>query len=691
VSAPTLLRDAQNDKPASAGSPTLDLPGIDDRAFDLVPPADAQAEPPADPPAVQPDPASPADPPANPAADTPTDPAGDTNAEAPVSLIGQADQPLQPSATDQGEDIVMSVVIIVAIIFVAIVAMGIILARLYVRAPKDEAFVRTGLGGAKVVLDGGALKLPVFHDITWVNMRTLRLEVQRRREQAMITFDRMRVDIGVEFYVRVRPNKESIALAAQTLGERTLESEQLRELVEAKFVDALRGVAAKMSLDDLHEKRQDFVQSVQNAVAADLEQNGLELESVSLTALDQTSSEFFNPNNAFDAQGLTRLTQITEAKRKERNELEQEARIAIEERNLAAEQRSIDIKREEEYARLDAQRDVANRSASTKAETAEKEAEAHRVEQEAKIAADQQVRQRQIDSDREVDQRRITSERDVRLSEQEKAIAIAERSRAEFKAAAEAEAARAESVKAEEDVKTVARVAEAERQRQVILVEARQEAERQAVAITVQAQAEREASEDEAAAVKIDATAKAEAVRIQADADERRLAVEAEGQRAINAARNVVDDRVIQLELKLALIQSMPQIMEASLKPVEKIKDIRILDMGGRGLPNGHGEAGNGHLHHANGANGTLPDQLIDALMRYRMQAPVIDELLKELGLPDGANLPKVLSAMAGGAAATEATAAEETTDATPTAVVKPAPSPAGGSQTAGKAPRKSS
>ncbi|MEQ9814826.1 MAG: flotillin domain-containing protein [Azospirillaceae bacterium] len=585
----------------------------------------------------------------------------------------------------------MSVVIIVVIVFVAIVAMGIVLARLYVRAPKDEAFVRTGLGGAKVVLDGGALKLPVFHDVTWVNMRTLRLEVHRRREQAMITFDRMRVDIGVEFYVRVRPNKESIALAAQTLGERTLESEQLRELVEAKFVDALRGVAAKMSLDDLHEKRQDFVQSVQNAVAADLEQNGLELESVSLTALDQTSSEFFNPNNAFDAQGLTFLTQITEAKRKERNELEQAARIAIEERNLAAEQRSIDIKREEEYARLDAQRDVANRSASTKAETAEKEAEAHRVEQEAKIASDQQVRQRQIDSDREVDQRRITSERDVRLSEQEKAIAIAERSRAEFKAAAEAEAARAESVKAEEDVKTVARVAEAERQRQVILVEARQEAERQAVAVTVQAQAEREAAEDEALAITTDAKAKADAVRIQADADERRLAVEAEGQRAINAARNVVDDRVIQLELKLALIQSMPQIMEASLKPVEKIKDIRILDMGGRGLPGGYGETGNGHLPHANGSNGTLPDQLIDALMRYRMQAPVIDELLKELGLPDGANLPKVLSAMAGGAAATGATAAEDTTDAAPTAPTKPAPSPADRGQATGKVPRKSS
>ena len=37
----------------------------------------------------------------------------------------------------------------------------------------------------------------------------------------MITKDRMRVDIGAEFYLRVKPDSSSIALAAQTLGSRT--------------------------------------------------------------------------------------------------------------------------------------------------------------------------------------------------------------------------------------------------------------------------------------------------------------------------------------------------------------------------------------------------------------------------------------------------------------------------------------
>lgn len=516
---------------------------------------------------------------------------------------------------------------------VVIIVIGIVFAKLYVRAPKDLAFVRTGLGGQRVIQDGGALKLPVLHDITWVNLRTLRLEVNRQREAAMITFDRMRVDIGVEFYVRVKPNRESIALAAQTLGERTLEGEQLRDLVEAKFVDALRGVAAQMNLTDLHEKRTDFVQKVQNSVSGDLEQNGLELESVSLTTLDQTSSEFFNPNNAFDAEGLTRLTEITERKKKERNEIEQETRIAIEQRNLQADQRAYEISQDKDYARLDTERNVANYAAETRAQAAQKEAEAKRLEEEASIQTRLAVERKQIESDR-----------DVELTRQDKAITVATKSQEESLAAAEANKARATAVREEEQVKTVARVAEAERQKAVAIVAAREDAEKNAVGVTVAAEAERAASEDEAQATLITARANSEATKIAAEADAARYKVEAEGQEAINAARNVLDDRIIALELKKALIEVMPEVMAASMKAVEKIKDIRVIDFGqgiagGGGLmPNiagsngGDGSRAGGGLGGGMGGGGSLPDNIVQSLLNYRMQAPLVDELLTDLG-----------------------------------------------------------
>ena len=54
---------------------------------------------------------------------------------------------------------------------------------LYLRSSKERSFVRTGLGGQKVVLDGGAFVLPIVHDVIPVNMNTLRLEVSARPRQ----------------------------------------------------------------------------------------------------------------------------------------------------------------------------------------------------------------------------------------------------------------------------------------------------------------------------------------------------------------------------------------------------------------------------------------------------------------------------------------------------------------------------
>ena len=114
---------------------------------------------------------------------------------------------------------------------------------LYRRSTKEIAFVRTGFLGEKVVIDGGAFVWPIIHDITPVNMNTLQLEVIRQRETALITKDRMRVDVEAEFYVRVEQTREAVSLAAATLGRRTLEPERIHSLLSGKFVSALRSVA----------------------------------------------------------------------------------------------------------------------------------------------------------------------------------------------------------------------------------------------------------------------------------------------------------------------------------------------------------------------------------------------------------------------------------------------------------------
>src|SRR5690349_10537409 len=121
--------------------------------------------------------------------------------------------------------------LLIVIVVVAVVALvvGYLLYWFYRRASQQTAFVRTGLGGRKVVTSGGALVVPIVHTVTPVNMNTLRLEVRRSRGEALITKNRMRVDVVAEFYVRVKATADSIAVAAQTLGARTMQPQSLTE------------------------------------------------------------------------------------------------------------------------------------------------------------------------------------------------------------------------------------------------------------------------------------------------------------------------------------------------------------------------------------------------------------------------------------------------------------------------------
>lgn len=555
------------------------------------------------------------------------------------------------------------VLIIAGIVLAAFIVLGLILARLYRRASKEISFVRTGFGGEKVVMNGGAILLPVLHEMIPVNMNTLRLEVRRAAEQALITRDRMRADVTAEFYVRVKPTVEAIANAAQTLGLKTMNPSELKELVEGKFVDALRSVAAEMAMEELHEKRVDFVQKVQQVVSEDLLKNGLELESVSLTGLDQTAFEHFNPQNAFDAEGLTKLTQAIETRRKIRNDIEQETDLAIKTKNLEAERQKLQISRDEEYAKLEQEREIAVRRASQSAEIAREQAEKKREAEEAQIASQREIDLKRILSERDIENETIQKERAVRemeiakqrtveqaeierqkaveLAAQEKAIAVAEKSRAESEAKAQADKARALAVKEEETVVTVRETERAERAKQVELVAARQQAEKEAIQLLVTAEAEKKAAEDQAEALRLAAQGEADKARLAAqghadaelllaNAKAKTYSVEAEGKKAINEAANLLSVEQIAMQIRLALIEKLPEIIAQSVKPMEQISDIKILQV--NGLQGVGGAAGD--VNTAQG--GSLPDQLVNSALKYRAQAPLLDNLLQEIGLKHG-------------------------------------------------------
>jgi len=530
-------------------------------------------------------------------------------------------------------------VILAVIIAIVLIAVGIRLIRsFYRRSSKDVAFVRTGLGGQKVVIDGAAFVFPIFHDVTVVHLNTLRLSVTCEKEKALISKDRMRVDVAVDFYIRVRKEADSVTMAAQTLGRKTGKPDELREMMEGKLVDALRATAAGMTLEMLHEQRSQFVQAVGQAVAESLIKNGFELESASLIDLDQTDMEYFNPSNAFDAEGLTRLTDEIERRKKTRNDIEQDTLIQIRTKNLETEKLSLDIERESEYARLAQEKELEFRRAQQQADLTRERAErkreakvadimANEETEKARIASERMIRQDLIEQQRDIEAMEIERRKSVELAEHHRSIAVAESSEAETKARAKADEARAAAISAEEAIFTAREKAQTERKKQVELILTALEVEKDQLRHKTRVATEKAVAAERADIVRIEADAFAASEETRSKAFRIRHQVESEGVRLMAEANNIAGPEARVSALRMRLVEKLDSIIRESVKPLEKIEGIKVVHLdgltvgAGGGVPDG---------------DGGLTDRLVSSALRYRAQAPIVDHLLNEIGIDIG-------------------------------------------------------
>lgn len=537
------------------------------------------------------------------------------------------------------------VIVSIIVLIIAIAIAWWILSKLYQRSTSELSFVRTGFLGQKVVISGGAFVIPVLHEVTRINMNTVRVGVAHENERSLITQDRMRVNVEADFYIRVEPARDAVAAAAQTLGSKTLSPDALKDLMEGKFTDALRAVAAEKTMESLHQERHAFAKRVQEIASDGLSKNGLGIESVSISRLDQAGREFFNPNNAFDAAGLTKLTAEIEERRRKRNEIERDAQVAITRKNLEAEQQLLEIGKEEEYARLAQEREIAVRRAQQNADIA-KETSARKQEAEqaditstevvdrAKIAAeravreervrvDQQIKELEIERSRALEVAEITRRQEIELAEQSREIEIAVQSMKRSQAQAAAESARAEAIRAEESVISARDVERASREKEVQLIAARREAEAKSLAAVGAAETERKAAAARAEALKTLAEAETAADKLRAAAAQTRYAIDAAGRRALNDAENAQSGEAMQLRVKLAVIEHLEGIIRESTRPLEKIEGIRIV----------HLDGGLGSATAVAEAPVSLSDQVMTSALKYKVQAPLVEALLNDVGL----------------------------------------------------------
>ncbi|MFQ3610533.1 MAG: SPFH domain-containing protein [Fimbriimonadales bacterium] len=456
---------------------------------------------------------------------------------------------------------------------------------LFLRPSANLAYVITGWRGRRVLIDSSGLYVPFLHERVPVSLETMKLEVERKGPDALITRDNLRVDVKAEFYIKVQPDAESVLNAARSLGDKSVNAQSVSALVFEKLVSALRSVAATKDLVEIHAQRDAFASGVQQLVRADLEQNGLTLESVTISRLDQTSQELLSDNNIFDAQGKRKITEITQSALVERNRLELEAQREITLKSVQTQKEILELERQRAEAEAAQQSEVAKVQAEKK-----REAETYRIEQdrqvkEAEIQQDQAVRTAAIERDKllllrqqELQKTDIERAKTVELTEREKEIAVAEAERKRAEAEKAALEAQAERERANQQIITVQQLAAAEREAQAKLIAAKQQIEQERIKreTDVQVQAFAEVKQAEARRQAAELEAQATLTRAEAEAKAREQV--ARGETAlkmvdINIAREQVEVERARVEVERQALEYRQTYSEAALKfEIEKLR-----------------------------------------------------------------------------------------------------------------------
>jgi uncharacterized membrane protein YqiK len=425
------------------------------------------------------------------------------------------------------------ILLVIGVIVTGVCVTLAVVTHLFQKASAEEALVRTGMWGAKVIIDGGVLFIPVFHKLTRVSLKVIKLTCVREAQDALITKDYLRADVHSEFYMRVGATPEQVLNAARSFGEQSGAEDAIDNKVGEKLVSALRSVAAKHELAELHSDRDSFASSVQELVAKEIEPNGLILETVTISRLDQTDPSHLNDNNVFDAQGKRKITEITTSALVARNELERNAEQATTTKNVSTKKNVLSLQQEQAIAEAEQQMQVNNVQAEK-----QREADVYRIEQDrqtrqAQITADQAVRQADIAKEQTIQTTEVEKVRAVEVATRDQQIAIAqkeaERAAAE-RARLEAEAAREQ---ANQQVKTVEVVATAEREARQKLIGAENEAQQALVRKQKDADAIAYQKQKEAEGELLAAQNRAKATLTMAEADAEAKARLAQGEKAI--------------------------------------------------------------------------------------------------------------------------------------------------------------
>jgi len=503
---------------------------------------------------------------------------------------------------------------LLALVILAIVLlMGIwFLQRFYAKASLESALVRTGMGGRRVMTDGGCVVLPIVHQSQRVSMQTNTVTVSRSGREAVLTSDPLRADITMKFELRVASDTDNIATAAQAFGNRIARGgEVFEDALAGPLANAIQTAAASRDLNNIHLERAEFTQEVARVASEHAGRLGLELVTAALVSIDQSDFSGRDENNAFNARGMRRLAEMVAEEREARIQVETSTEVAVREHRLAQHQRQMELLRAERETEIAQQEHLTKLEAEAESRALQAHSEARHASETSRIQQEQETEAAKVTSDealRKVEMRALLELEEARIAN---GIKLSQSRTKEAKAQAEEEEARAQVILAAENV-------QAQKERAVTMRE--KEIEKLKQDRDIELEDARVKSDVNTLLAKAQADASARTA--SAHAEQSAMEAEAAGRVALNSAENTLSDAVIRMRLEERKLDKMPEIMTQMMKPVEKIDSIRINQISG---PAGGSPGGDG----VDSAFGAAMDQILGMAVRL----PAMKQMGEEIGM----------------------------------------------------------
>ena len=439
-------------------------------------------------------------------------------------------------------------------IIIPIIAILVLLAFGYVKAPPDTAYIISGFRKPRILIGKAGIRIPFLERMDKLSLKMFSVDVKTTDYVPNAEYINVKVDATVK--IRIGQSPEMMALASKFfLNEKeTAIISRVQDTLEGN----MREIVGQMRLEEMVTDRKAFGEKVQENAIPDLEKMGLEMISFNVQS-------FADQNNVIADLGIDNISQIKKGAAVAKAQAERDIAIA----QAQAAKDSNDAKVQSEMEIAEKQNALAIRQAELKQQSDVKKAEAdaaYRIQEQEQrktievTSANANIAKAEREAElkaREVEVKKQTLDAEIRAKADAERYRQEQEAQAElFKRQKDAEARRYEQ---EQEAAAEMKIAEAKRFEQ----------EQEAAAQMRIAEAKRFAQEQEAEGIAAVGKAEAEAIRAKALA-------EAEGiDKKAEAMKKYGEAAVVEM-----IMAALPEIAKNVAEPLGKVDKITMYGEG---------------------------------------------------------------------------------------------------------------